>query len=208
MKNGTFEIEIFAEEGRDIAIGLYTSRMPDEVYKNDETHPPRDWNAKIVRPFRWTIKDGVSTLTEFHFPKPTDLVEPKSVSLKMGEYNTFRYTVTDTHMELYINGELVQRAQKPHFDAFASVVCDDEHEVIIKAVNMAGEADAVEITLDCPVESAYEVLLLTGEPTAENSFEKPENVHDVTLSLTGASQSFVYEAPAYSINILRLKKKA
>lgn len=208
VKMGTFEIEVFAEEGRDISLGLYTSRMPDEVYKNDETHPPREWNAKIVRPFRWNIQDGVSTLTEFHFPKPTDLVEPKQVSLKMGEFNSFRYVTTETHMELYINGELIQRAEKPHFNAFASVVCDDENEVIIKTVNMAGEVDHVEISLDCDVESDYEVLLLTGEPNAENSFEKPENVHDVTCALTGAARNFVYEAPAYSINILRLKKKA
>lgn len=78
VKTGTFDIEVFAEEGRDIAIGLYTSRMPDEVYKNDETHPPREWNAKIVRPFRWTIQNGVSTLTEPRFPEPVNLTEPKA----------------------------------------------------------------------------------------------------------------------------------
>ena len=207
VQNGTFDIEVFAEEGRAIEIGLYTSRMPDEVYKNDETHPPRDWNAKIVRPFRWTIKDGVSSLKEQRRP-PVDLTEPKPVALHMGAYNALRYVTTDEYIELYVNGELVQRARKPHFDAMASVVCDSADEVIVKAVNMAGEPDRIEISLDCDVEEGYEVLLLTGDPHAENSFDKPDNVHDVTLTLTGAARTFVYEAPAYSINVLRLKKKA
>lgn len=52
---------------------------------------------------------------------------------------------------------------------------------------MDGNIDDVEITLDCAVESDYEVLLLTGDPHAENSFENPENVHDTALTLTGAS---------------------
>ena len=206
VRCGTFDIDIYAEEGRDIALGLYTSRMPDEVYKNDETHPPRDWNAKLIRPFRWEIVDGVSRLTEFHFPRPTDLTEPKPVSLRMGEFNALRYVLTEEYMELYVNGELIHRVQKPHFDAMAAVACDSDDEVIVKAVNMAGTPDPIEIQLDCDVASDYEVLLLTGEPFAENSLDDPDNVHDVTVQKTGAARSFTYEAPAYSVNILRLKK--
>ena len=207
VTNGTFDIEIFAEEGRDIALGLYTSRMPDEVYKNDETHPPRPWNAKLIRPFRWEIVDGVSRLQEVRFPRPKDLTEPKPVSLRMGEFNKLRYVLSDEYMELYVNGELIHKVQKPHFDAMAAVVCDSDDEVIVKAVNMAGTPDPIEISLDCDVESGYQVLLLTGDPLAENSLDDPDNVHDVTVEKTGAGRSFTYEAPAYSVNILRLKKK-
>ncbi len=207
VTNGTFDIEIFAEEGKEIALGLYTSRMPDEVYQNDETHPPRPWNAKLIRPFRWEIADGVSYLREPRYPRPNELTEPKPVALRMGEYNALRYVLSDEYMELYVNGELIHRVQKPHFDAMASVVCDSGDEVIVKAVNMAGAPDPIEIELDCDVAPDYQVLLLTGDPLAENSFEAPENVHDVTLEKTGAGRRFTYEAPAYSVNILRLKKR-
>jgi len=65
----------------------------------------------------------------------------------------------------------------------------------------------VEIELDCDVEADYTVGLLTGNAADENSIEKPENVHDVTLQVSGASRMFTYEAPALSVNILTLTKK-
>ena len=65
----------------------------------------------------------------------------------------------------------------------------------------------MEITLDCDVKPDYTVGLLTGEATAENSLAAPENVHDVTLHASGASRSFIYEAPALSVNILKLTKE-
>ena len=35
----------------------------------------------------------------------------------------------------------------------------------------------------------------------------PENVRDMLLQASGASRSFVYEAPAMSVNILTLAKE-
>ena len=57
------------------------------------------------------------------------------------------------------------------------------------------------------MEENYTVGLLSGNATDENSIEKPENVHDVTLQASGASRAFTYEAPALSVNILTLTKK-
>lgn len=72
---------------------------------------------------------------------------------------------------------------------------------------MEGKTDPIEISLDCGVEREYEAVLLTGEKTAENTFEEPEKVSDKTVKMEGASKKFIYEAPAYSVSVLRLKKK-
>lgn len=202
---GTFEIEIFAEEGREIGIGVYSSRIPKEVYMNDETHPPREWNAGIVRPFQWRIKDGRSTFMDYQNSVPLAAEVP--VKLIMGTYNKFRYTVTGREMSLYVNDELIQKAEVPQFPAMASVVCDTEDEVIVKIVNIAPEPDDITINLDCEVQSNYLAGILTGEKHDENTIEHPEKVQDIELRLHGASSHFIYHAPAYSVNVLQLKKK-
>ena len=91
-------------------------------------------------------------------------------------------------------------------NAFVSVVTDTKDEIIIKAVNFAGDVDPVSITLDCQVQSDYTVTLLSGEKGDENSFEEPEKVKNITVNMHGASSEFVYDAPPYSVSVLRLKK--
>ena len=172
----------------------------------DETHPPKEWNAANVKPFIWTLENGVSTFREQRFPSDRNLDEERIAELRYGEFNHFRYEVDGKQMKLYVNGECIHQVNVPSFPSLSSVVCDSPSEVIIKIVNMSPEEDAVEITLDCQVEDAYQVTLLTGEKQAENSFEEPEKVHDVLQSHSGASSHFYYTAPAYSVNVLRLVK--
>ena len=88
-----------------------------------------------------------------------------------------------------------------------TVVTDTEDEVIVKIVNFFDEKEPVQINLDVDVESEYTVNYLTGNATDENSLEAPDNVHDEFIQLKGAAGSFTYEAPALSVNALRLKKK-
>mgnify|MGYP000679047793 FL=1 len=83
---------------------------------------------------------------------------------------------------------------------------DTKDEIIIKAVNFAGDVDPVSITLDCQVQGDYTVTLLSGEKGDENSFEEPEKVKNITVNMHGASSEFVYKAPPYSVSVLRLKK--
>ncbi len=207
VTEGSFEVEIFAEEGREIGIGVYSSRISKEVYMNDETHPPREWNAGIVRPFQWRIKDGWSTFMEVRYPKPVALTARQPVKLNLGVYNKFKYIVTGQKMSLYLNEELVQETVVPNFPSMASVVCDTENEVLVKIVNIAPDPDDISIKLDCEVESNYKVGLLTGGKYEENTMDHPTIVHDIEVMQSGASNQFIYHAPAFSVNILHLKKK-
>lgn len=206
VTSGVFDIDIYAEEGREICLGVYSGRMPKEVYMADETHPPKEWNAANVKPFLWTLEKGISTFREQKFPSDRNLDEERKAELRYGEFNHFRYEADGKQMKLYVNGECIHQVDVPSFPSLSSVVCDSPKEVIIKIVNMLPEEDAVEISLDCEVEDAYEVTLLTGEKQAENSFEEPEKIHDVVQNHSGASSHFYYGAPAYSVNVLRLAK--
>ena len=109
-------------------------------------------------------------------------------------------------MLLYLNGKLLHEADVPAFKALTAIVCDTDSEIIIKAVNMSEEDDEIEIILDCDVENDFEAYVVSGEKTAENSFEHPQSVCDVIRSLTGSGRKFIYNAPAFSANVIRLKK--
>jgi len=114
---------------------------------------------------------------------------------------------TEKRLSLYLNDELIHEIQLPSFQALNTVVSDTDSEIIIKMVNMAEREDEIKVELDCDVSDEYKSYILTGDKLAENSFEKPENVHDVEGSLVGAARDFIYKAPSFSVNVLRLTKK-
>ena len=149
---------------------------------------------------------GQCSLEEFGFMHDNKLTEDFAISVKPGEYHRFGYETDGKQIRLYVDGELQKEISIPYGPAFVSVVTDTKDEIIIKAVNFAGDVDPVSITLDCQVQSDYTVTLLSGEKGDENSFEEPEKVKNITVNMHGASSEFVYEAPPYSVSVLRLKK--
>jgi hypothetical protein len=207
ITSGTFEIEIRADRDREIIIGIFSSRIPKEVYISDETHPPKEWNAEKVRPFLWKLRNGCSRLEEKEFPENVILDEDKEVRLFDNEFNKFTYVTDGKKLLLYVNGDLIHEIRIPSFQALNSVVSDTATEIIIKMVNMSELEDEVLIELDCEVAEEYKAYILTGDKDAENSFEKPDNVHDTEFSLNGAARRFTYKAPPFSVNVLHLTKK-
>ena len=149
---------------------------------------------------------GQCSLEEFGFMHDNKLTEDFAISVKPGEYHRFGYETDGKQIRLYVDGELQKEISIPYGPAFVSVVTDTKDEIIIKAVNFAGDVDPVSITLDCQVQGDYTVTLLSGEKGDENSFEEPEKVKNITVNMHGASSEFVYEAPPYSVSVLRLKK--
>ena len=149
---------------------------------------------------------GQCSLEEFGFMHDNKLTEDFAISVKPGEYHRFGYETDGKQIRLYVDGELQKEISIPYGPAFVSVVTDTKDEIIIKAVNFAGDVDPVSITLDCQVQGDYTVTLLSGEKGDENSFEEPEKVKNITVNMHGASSEFVYDAPPYSVSVLRLKK--
>lgn len=206
VTEGVFDMDIFVENENEFSIGVYTSRIPEGVYVPDETNPPKSWNVGNVRPFLWKIEGKNSTLIEQTYPENKIMGQRCTVPIRFQAYNHFHYEVDGKMMRLFINGSLVHEVQVPNFPSFAAVVTDTYDEIIVKAVNLSSVQDDVEIVLDCDVEKEYEVDILTGDKDAENSFEFPDKIKDVTEKRDGASGCFRYMAPAYSVNIIRLKK--
>jgi alpha-L-arabinofuranosidase len=66
----------------------------------------------------------------------------------------------------------------------------------------------VNITLDCNVYPDFDLTLLTADYIdADNSIDDPLAVSPIRKKLTGADQTFIYNAPANSLSVLKLIRR-
>ena len=204
-RQGTFEVDAFCEDGKDIALGILVSPKPLSYYDRTNPNPVDPWSMRFLEVSRWILSDGSSWVARGSFP--TDpLSEPVKVCLEKNAWNHLKYTVSGHTVTLEVNGSTVGTVELASYPAMGTVVTDSEDTVTVKIVNFSDRPEPVELTLDCDVQPDYSVGLLTGNATDENSLDAPENVHDVLLQAHGASRSFVYDAPALSVSILTLNK--
>ena len=189
-----------------VTLAVWCHRPPS-VFRLDETQAEDILDMRSTRRFEWRIDGQTSSVHEVYhsrmFPVGTDTAVP----VELEQYNTYKVVTRRDGFDGYVNGELVQQAYLPEYPAVAVSTTTDDDRVIVKLVNITNEPDDVEIILDCPVQSGYEVQLLSSaDPHAENTLDNPTAVVPVVKTLTGASRSFTYRAPENSLSILTLRR--
>lgn len=200
-RQGSFEIEMLAEEGKELGLGMFAT--PYGKARNSEDSP---WNLFAVQPVRWTISEGMSSLTAGVGFRKYALAEPTPLELEKGVYHRLAMEADGGRLRCVADGRTVMEIELPHYDEIQSIALEDGDDVIVKLVNIAEEEKAVEISLDCEVESSYLKSVIAGKPSDCNTLQEPEKVTDRQSRETGAAKSFIYAAPADSVNVLRLKK--
>jgi len=192
-------MEIFVEKDLPVIIPIFTRKHPrDRV---------NDWLMRCCRKYEWTLDNGKSIVADpMNYCDDIRLCDDVDFELTEG-WHTFRVNANQKTVEVSVDGKLVQTAQMPSYPEVFSSADTTDDEIILKFVNFKAEADCVAIDLDVDVESAYCAKILTGEPTAMNTIDALENVKPVVKAMEGAGRSFTFEAPAYSLCILRMKKK-
>lgn len=204
---GKFDVDIYVEPGSSFEIGIFSARVILSYYDQLLEGAEKIWTPFGVRPLLWKIEEDHASFWETAIPEEKRLTEDFPLCIEPGRYHHFGYETDGKTVRLFIDRKIVREVEIPSFPAVSSVTTVTEDEIFIKLVNMEGKTDPIEISLDCGVEREYEAVLLTGEKTAENTFEEPEKVSDKTVKMEGASKKFIYEAPTYSVSVLRLKKK-
>ena len=205
-QNGTFEIELFQEKGRELLLGLFPSRMPDTAYISDETNPPAEWNVENVKPILWKSDGKTHVLFEKEGPVTRELARFEESGEVRDGFCRYGYRTDGERLQLYHGAALVGEMALPSFPAQSCVVTDTPESVFIKLVNMAQEETKIEIELDCDVKSAYLAHVFTGKKRAKNSFEDPECVSDRTVELSGAARNFTYVMQGLCVAVLELFK--
>jgi alpha-L-arabinofuranosidase len=113
----------------------------------------------------------------------------------------------------YLEGKLIHDVTiPPPPSPLHAVVTKEEKtgDVLVKLVNIGPKAQNIRLNLTGmgSFSPRGEALVLTGtDPLAENAFDAPRRIAPVRQRLTGVSSDFVWNAPAWSASILRLKTK-
>jgi len=134
----------------------------------------------------------------------------KNMTLKHNQVYTVKVEVNGNNIRCYLNDMLyVDYTYESPKVLYETASVDEKGDIILKLVNVSAEDVAIAITLEDIDRNRYEstalVTVLSGENLSDvNSFEEPEKMIPVESSIE-ISSNFTYTAPAYSVNIIRVK---
>ncbi len=133
------------------------------------------------------------------------------IRLNKGQVYELKITVSGSNIKCWLDGKLsIDYTYGTDASLFASTVRDENGDVIIKLVNVTDTAIPVSMSLPGLGEGYSSEALLTilkaDSGAAVNSFSKPDNIAPTEQTLA-VSDSFVYEAEAYSLSVIRISEK-
>ena len=130
--------------------------------------------------------------------------------IETGRWYDIRVELKGSSIKCYLDGQLIHDAKTPGIKSlYASASRDDKTgEVIVKVVNVAENAQDVEINLAgmSKVTGPTNVIVLTSEnSTDENTLEEPTKVVPKAQTIPVSGPSFRHTFPANSVTVMRLK---
>jgi len=134
-------------------------------------------------------------------------------TIEAGRWYNLKLEVNGHKARGYVDGKLVMEAAdeayQPAPAAYASAsYIKASGEIIVKVVNSAATPLEAEIRLkNANHFGSGKAIVLTGDPAAVNSIEKPANVAPSEEPLLNAAASFMRTFPAYSVTVLRFPAK-
>ncbi len=132
----------------------------------------------------------------------------KAGTVAAGRTYKLKIEVDGTHVKCYIDGELIHDQTLPvrRKVYVASSIDDDTRTMYLKIVNTSGEDRRVDIALrNAGIDAAEVTVLTSASDLDENSADNPLNVAPAEGSMTSVEgNKAVYDAPAYSLSIIRL----
>lgn len=115
--------------------------------------------------------------------------------------------VDGNHVVCSLDNQVVHDFNLPgNRKVYVSSSIDDEEGIMyLKLVNPSGTAQSTTINMaNATITGGTAVVLAGASGLDENTTDNPRNVAPVERALSASGQSFTYEVPAYSLNILRL----
>ena len=143
----------------------------------------------------------------------TTLADDVPGQIDAGRWYSLRVDVTGDRVRCYLDDKLVHDALlTPHTPDVHVIATrqDASGDILLKVVNMAGEAQDTRINVqNAPglLPSARALTLTSPLPTDENSFAAPTKIAPQSAYVGNIGPQFTYRFPAYSVTILRLRTK-
>ncbi|MBQ9140936.1 MAG: hypothetical protein IJX63_03980 [Lachnospiraceae bacterium] len=136
----------------------------------------------------------------------------KNMQLQHGKTYTIKMVVEGDHITGYLNDMKYLDYTHVTADAlYETASVDTNGDLLLKVINTTGTTAYVSTVLEsfdpAAYESTAEVTILSGDSlSAVNSYENPRRMYPY-VETCEIGQEFTYEAPMYSLNIIRIKKK-
>lgn len=133
--------------------------------------------------------------------------------IETGRWYDIKVECVGTRIKCYLDGKQLHDITLPPPPSPLHVVSTREEktgDILIKLVNASDKAHATKLELRQvgSLMGRGTVTVLAGnDPNAENTFQSPNKLVPITQPLSGIAPSFTYNAPAYSVSILRLYTK-
>ncbi len=205
LEEYTFEIDLKFDKETPVTLSIWNYR-PNTDAGCDEPKDP-DWNMFSVRNQIWKIENGCGTTEAPRFMSSDSSDFPKTaLAIDYSKINTYKIVASKIGYDCYINNVLVQIKRHIQHPVFFHVATADEDTVILKLVHVGSEPADVEIDLDCDVKADAEVEILSAAMDDVNSLDDPAHVSVKDTQIHNAAKHFTFNAGAYSVNVLKLKK--
>lgn len=135
------------------------------------------------------------------------------MTLETGRWYNLRVELVGRHVRCFLDGKLMNEADEPPQEPAALIATasrvNETGEVILKAVNFSDRPVSGAVAVKGARVTGGRAILLTGDPSAQNTLENPEKVvpHESSLPAPVGSDSFSHEFPAHSVTVLRLSTR-
>jgi len=133
----------------------------------------------------------------------------KNFSVVNGKAYNLKIVVTDENVKCYLDDQLMIDYDIPQIESIYQVTGVDENDLIIKIVNVSNSGKKVKIQandIEIQEGNAKLYLLAANSLSDMNSENEPEKV-TIQESTIAASRDFIYEAPKYSVSVIRIPLK-
>ena len=141
----------------------------------------------------------------------TTITENHALKIMNGIWYDIKLVVTDSHVDCYINEELIHSIDvESVLPVYETASYDEETgDIILKIVNSLETAAEVKIEIkNADIEKQAQAIVLTGNRAdGINSIFNTENIVPETSSIAVENQ-FSYETPPLSVTILRIHKNS
>ena len=126
--------------------------------------------------------------------------------IEKDRWYSIRVEVDGKRIKCFLDDVLIHDIVDPPSECFAASTVKDKAtgEVIVKIVNVSPLRAAVQVELDLPqFNPSATKIVLTGDPNATDTFANPRKILPETSPIT-VGKSFTYDAPPYSLTIIRV----
>ncbi len=137
-----------------------------------------------------------------------DIGQPTIDKIETGRWYDIRLELKGDMVKAYLDNRLVAEIKdmaRPLQPLYATASRDEKTgEVIVKVVNVSTTPQTLKVDLSGATARFAKALVLTGEPTDENTLDAPRRVAPQE-SVLPVGSNFTHTFPASSVTILRLK---